>query len=264
MAQRGKAAGRERGRIDVPSADEIDRALAELRAEEAREQAARAAGAPVSGRSGKAVPSQERSRRRRDALLRAAIEVLAEQGAKSVTHRAVAARAGLPAASTTYYFESIHQLTEEALRVHVDERVAEIEALVAAAATDSRTAEDVARRFARALTDRSPDAVIVQYEVYLEAARVPALRDTVSRVLGHFEQLAEQALTTLGITDAPAAASALVALIDGFTLHRVARPDSPRNDADALFEAMRALFVGFALEADERQVHHDRLRRPFG
>jgi len=43
-------------------------------------------------------PRQERSRQRREALLRATIELLGETGAKSVTHRAVAERAGLPLA----------------------------------------------------------------------------------------------------------------------------------------------------------------------
>ncbi|HEV7685792.1 MAG TPA: TetR family transcriptional regulator, partial [Acidimicrobiia bacterium] len=43
-------------------------------------------------------PRQDRSRRRRDALLRATIELLGEIGAKSITHRAVAERAGLPLA----------------------------------------------------------------------------------------------------------------------------------------------------------------------
>ena len=91
-------------------------------------------------------PRQDRSCRRRDALLRATIELLGESGAKSVTHRAVAERAGLPLASTTYYFRSVHQLIEEALKVHAAERVAELQGL-AAAALGARDAESTAEAF---------------------------------------------------------------------------------------------------------------------
>src|SRR5580698_3447170 len=80
-------------------------------------------------------PTQERSRVRREALLRAALELISEGGTRAVTHRAVSARAGLPPASTTYYFESIQQLTQEALRLHVAERVAELQALSDVAAS---------------------------------------------------------------------------------------------------------------------------------
>lgn len=205
------------------------------------------------GTGGKVAPTQERSRRRRDALLRAAIEVLAESGAKSVTHRAVAARAHLPAASTTYYFESIDQLLEEALRLHVGERVAEIEALVAAAAADAADAESLARRLADALTARSPQAVIAQFEVYLEAARVPALREPVRQALEAFEQMAEVGLASLGARRPAQAAAALVALIDGFALHRLARPDSDHNDAEALFEALQGLYLSFVVDERERE-----------
>jgi len=213
-------------------------------------------------RAGKLPPTQERSRRRRDALLRAAIEVLAESGAKSVTHRAVAARAKLPAASTTYYFESIDQLTEEALRLHVSERVAELEALAATAAAGGKSAEAVARRFAEALADRSREAVIAQYEVYLEAARVPALREPVAQALDAFERLAEASLAALGAHHPEQAAAAFVAMIDGFALHRLARPDSDRDGAAALFEALRALFLSYTMDDDERERRLAKLREP--
>ena len=51
--------------------------------------------------------TQGRSRQRRDELLAATIELFAEGGSRAVTHRAVARRAGLPPATTTYYFSSM-------------------------------------------------------------------------------------------------------------------------------------------------------------
>jgi DNA-binding transcriptional regulator YbjK len=210
----------------------------------------------------KLAPSQERSRQRRDDLLRAAIKLIAEGGPKAVTHRAVAAAAGLPPATTTYYFDSILELTEEALRLHVIERVAELQALADAARTDTATAEEVAWLFIQSFADRSHQSAIAQYEVYLEAARNPALRQTVAEALDAFERLAETVLTAVGARHPARAAGAFVALIDGFTLHNLARPRPSGYDVDGLFEAMRALLIAQVASESELDRWSERLRQP--
>ena len=53
--------------------------------------------------------------RRRYALVSAAAELLCEGGFDAVRHRAVARRAGLPLASTTYYFSSLDDLLVHAV-----------------------------------------------------------------------------------------------------------------------------------------------------
>ena len=53
--------------------------------------------------------------RRRYALVSAAADLLREGGFEAVRHRAVARRAGLPLASTTYYFSSLDNLVENAV-----------------------------------------------------------------------------------------------------------------------------------------------------
>jgi DNA-binding transcriptional regulator YbjK len=205
-------------------------------------------------------PTQERSRTRRDQLLRAAIVLIAEGGTRAVTHRRVAAQAGLPPASTTYYFDSIGQLTEEALRLHVAERVAELQALTELAAHGGRTVEEIAQRFADSLAGRAYDVTIGQFEVYLEAARHPALRQSVISALDAFEQLATSTLAALGARKPESAAAAFVALIDGFALHRIARHRSAREDSVILFEALRALFLSQVLTEDELETWYATFR----
>src|SRR5690606_10674206 len=73
--------------------------------------------------------SQERSRLRRDALLDAALDLFVEGGSRAVTHRAVAAAAGLPAATTTYYFATIDDLLREALNRHIEQWIETMEGL---------------------------------------------------------------------------------------------------------------------------------------
>ena len=62
--------------------------------------------------------------RRRFALVSAAADLLCEGGFDAVRHRAVARRAGLPLASTTYYFSSLDDLIAKAVE-HVGIREAQ-------------------------------------------------------------------------------------------------------------------------------------------
>jgi DNA-binding transcriptional regulator YbjK len=208
-------------------------------------------------------PRQDRSRRRREALLRATIELLGESGAKSVTHRAVAERAGVPPASTTYYFRSVHELIEEALKLHGAERAAELEGLATVAlAASGASAQDIAERLAEVLAAAPAPILVAQYQMYLEAGRNPALQPAVAEALAAFERLAAAVLGALGARHPGEAAEAFVALLDGFALHRVARPRDPARETAALTAAMRALFLDQVLGAAERDAVHARLREP--
>ena len=177
--------------------------------------------------------------------------------------RAVLAdRAGVPLAATTYYFASIRQLTEEALRLHVGERVSDLQGLAESAAAGSRTAEQVAERFVAALLARDRDATIAQFEVYLEAARNPALRQCVADALDAFESLARAALTALGARRPSEAAAAFVAVINGFALNGLARPRPPEADGAALLATMRSLFITQIMDDDDAARWLARLREP--
>ena len=210
-----------------------------------------------------AAPRQDRSRARREALLRAAIELLGESGAKSVTHRAVAQRAGVPLASTTYYFRSVRELVEEALQLHVAERVAELESLVEVALHSSgASVTQLAERMAAVLVAAPTPTLVAQYQMYLEAGRNPALQPAATDALAAFEGLITRVLTAWGAREPQAAAEAFFALFDGFALHRLARPRNPEAEAAALFVAMRALFLEQVMDPAARDALHEQLRRP--
>lgn len=70
--------------------------------------------------------------RRRYALVSAAAELLGEGGFEAVRHRAVARRAGLPLASTTYYFSSLDDLIARAVEHIGMIEVAQLRARVSA------------------------------------------------------------------------------------------------------------------------------------
>jgi DNA-binding transcriptional regulator YbjK len=179
---------------------------------------------------------------RRDALLTAAVEVAAEQGIGSVTHRSVTERAGLPLATVSYFFASIDQLAAEALQVFTATRTAELLALATALGTDppDRVAEALA-----AATGGNRTLRLAQLEVYLHAARTETLRPAVAEAVAAFEQVAEVTLRAAGVEDPGPLAAAFVAIADGFSLRDLALPGSVAPDA--LHRAFRSLYQGSVL-----------------
>lgn len=111
---------------------------------------------------------------RRDALLDATIRVLERDGVGGVTHRAVAAEAGVPLAAATYYFATLDDLYVQALRRASEEQ----ERLFAALEPGSiRSAAELLHECIhgrRAWT-------IAQYELMLLATRRDAMRDDAER-----------------------------------------------------------------------------------
>jgi DNA-binding transcriptional regulator YbjK len=190
--------------------------------------------------------AQQRSRRRRELIVRATIELISEGGPKAVTHRAVSARAELPPASAGYYFKTVDDLVDAALREFAEQRVQELTALFDEAVDGAADLPQIAERIATALVHSASREGLAQYEVYLEAARNPALRDAVDSSMARFEGMAADRLQTLGIRSPRQAAKAFVAVADGFALHRLAAPLPLEEDLELLRLTLTGMYVAFA------------------
>ncbi|MFI7707370.1 TetR/AcrR family transcriptional regulator [Nonomuraea sp. NPDC049480] len=116
--------------------------------------------------------TQSRGRRRRATLLAAAVALLTEGGFACVTHRAVAHRARLPLAATTYYFASRDQLLAEAFAQLVETELATTRTWL--------TGHDLT-----ALPDRIATADRARqlglWELYVHAGRDPVLQQIARR-----------------------------------------------------------------------------------
>ncbi|MGP3959517.1 TetR/AcrR family transcriptional regulator [Nonomuraea sp. 3N208] len=116
--------------------------------------------------------TQARGRRRRAALLAAAVDLLTEGGFAAVTHRAVAQRAHLPLAATTYYFASRDQLLAEAFAQLVETELATTRAWIA-----DHGLLDLPAQVAAA--DRTRQLGL--WELYVHAGRDPVLQQIARR-----------------------------------------------------------------------------------
>lgn len=194
--------------------------------------------------------SQERSRLRRDELLAAAIELFAEGGSRAITHRAVAARAGLPSATTTYYFESIDELIREALGSHIDQWTRDLEALSAVDLDLDVSLDDASQFISYVFSTRGPEVAALELSIFLAAARAPELRDAAAQAIRAFEGLALRVLNRVGIDDADALAAAIVTLIAGTAVRRQSGLHTEDEEARLLTAAIRNLVAAHALGAD--------------
>ncbi|MEV4393351.1 TetR family transcriptional regulator [Nonomuraea sp. NPDC049607] len=120
------------------------------------------------------------NRDRRDQLRDAAIEVLAREGGRGLTHRALDREAGLPEGTAKNYFASRDALLRAAAERCVERYWADLQA---APALEIRGRDGLAA-FLRRLVDQAVTAnrsrVLAYVELHAEAARRPELRETLA------------------------------------------------------------------------------------
>ncbi len=166
---------------------------------------------------------------RRRAIIEAAAGIIVEPGA-TLTHRAVASRAGVALGSTTQYFASLDALREQALQ-HLAE---EIDAELATVADGLLPLEDAPERCVAIMHDFLRDARQVRADIALMTAAMsdPSLR---SLALRWNDRLTEILAVHIGHERA----SAIVLYIDGATMH-AGLHDTPVSK-EAMTAAIRAL-----------------------
>lgn len=185
---------------------------------------------------------------RRDAILRAAVELIGEQGPDALTHRAVAERAGVPLSATTYWFSSKEEIFREAVAFAAGEEVDRLERLVLDLATRHLTPKAWARELSAALLSdatRDPAQPVAMFEFVLQASRDPALRDEVARWETAHLRLAEAGLRAVGSADPKTDAHIVVAVVSGLMLGLLANPQ-PAFERDVVRPTLERLFEKLA------------------
>jgi len=188
---------------------------------------------------------------RRTALLEAAIALIGRHGMGAVTHRSVAAAAGVPSATTGYYFNTREQLVDEALATLAARELEELRARHARLGP-APTVERTAAALAAWLLERATlhgAAALAHHQLAIEAARRPDLALHLAALKDEADALAVTTLRDLGAADPPLAAITLVSALDGLLLRLLTQPASER-DPEALARALRVLLVALTTVRD--------------
>ena len=119
----------------------------------------------------KGVVDPERPRR----IALAALDVVAANGVEGLTHRAVAASAGIPLGSTTYHFSTLDDLLTAAIVEAKKSTDAELAEWSDKLGPDTDLVQVIADYVLDALTDHW-DRTVVEHELYMAALRRPQLR----------------------------------------------------------------------------------------
>jgi DNA-binding transcriptional regulator YbjK len=172
--------------------------------------------------------------RRRAQIADAAIALLVEAGVHGVTHRAVDARAGLPAGTASNYFRS-----REALLVAVTERVAGRHQADMAAAAAAHVPDGDAHARAIALIGASlfhaatvqRDRYLAIFELRLESLRRPALADALTRLQTSMAAFTTDHHARLRLDLPPAAVPRLLFLYGGALFTLVTAPPGSVTEA---------------------------------
>ncbi|MEU9394527.1 TetR family transcriptional regulator [Streptomyces sp. NPDC048324] len=149
---------------------------------------------------------------RRERILTATLDHIADEGVAGVSHRKIAARAGVPLGSMTYHFEGIAELLHEAFSRFADHVVALFEQHLNAAGS-AEEAREAVTDLIHELSDGPQRDLIITHELYTLAARHPQYRELTRRWMIRSRELLERHF------DADTARQ-LDALIEGLALHR--------------------------------------------
>jgi DNA-binding transcriptional regulator YbjK len=187
---------------------------------------------------------------RRRELLEAAVHVVADEGLRGLTHRAVDRRAGLPEGTCSAYFR-----TREALQTGLTQYVAarcgaDVAALAEQLATHPADEPDVQETvialtvgaFESWLDER--ELLLARIELSMEASRNPALAALLAEYREQLVAVVDASLAARGKRHDGRTAEALVAASDGLLVAALQKPAAERRSF--LSESLRLILHALA------------------
>lgn len=172
--------------------------------------------------------------------LDAAVELVAAEGLRALTHVRVDERAGLPRGSTSNYFRTRAALLSGVVDWIVEREMSEVGAAVSAESAASLV--DMMRDLFDYVTQQNRSMTAARLILFMEASHDPSLLRAVSRGRAAMDSSVTAVMTRLGASDPAVAAAALMATLEGLILHRIVRHDDsdPRPVIELVVKAALA------------------------
>jgi AcrR family transcriptional regulator len=161
---------------------------------------------------------------RRAAMLEATLRLIGDRGADAVTHRAVAAEAGVPLASTTYYFDSKEELVREAFELVVARSAELAERVCTRPARSRRALADRLVELSLAQLAGEDAPLAAQYELLLEASRRRELQPLAARWSQIYAASIGGLVAGAGLAEPERLTAVLIAALEGALLGELSMP----------------------------------------
>ncbi|MGJ5798851.1 TetR/AcrR family transcriptional regulator [Streptomyces europaeiscabiei] len=199
-------------------------------------------------------PRSRRPRKRlhygegREALLNAAVHVVARGGLRRLTYRAVAEKAEVTHGLVVHHFGSRDALVEEAL-AHTIRKSLDTSSLE----PGTGKVADFSTRLSEMVT-ADPDTQAFQYELLLESRRRPELLPQIRELYDEYFDAARRELGRILPAGADKALTRLVfAALDGLVLHQLVLGEPAVTDA--ALEELRSLLRLLDAHGDAHETH---------
>lgn len=180
---------------------------------------------------------QARGVARREKIIQAAVELIRHEGPGVVTHRAVAAKAGVPLAATTYYFDGLDDLMGAAGAIIV-------EGWAEHAKTVAERLVDAPKMSPHRIASTVVDAILPPgngpetrgfYEHLVLAGRYPTLARAYADGRDRLDAVIADLLAGLGVE---VDAALLIAVVDGAAISALSENHESRGLAVSLVEKL--------------------------
>ena len=158
---------------------------------------------------------------RRNRLIDVTLDLIAEVGVAGISHRKIAARAGVPLGSMTYHFDGMDELLFEAFARFAETIIKQFEERLGAATTIDEARNAVVSLIHEDLTGpQSARDAVLTFELYTLAAREPRFRAITREWMRRSRFELERHFDS-------DTAHQLDALIEGLAIHRSLDPEPP-------------------------------------
>jgi len=192
---------------------------------------------------------QRKTSERERPLMEATLRIIGRTGLDGVTHRAVAAEAGMSVGAVTHHFETRDVLVDAALRFALTREVGRLRALAFSLQNKAFDVEawieQLVSWYARELSTHA-ETHIACYEAFLAAARGARHRPIVVEWFETWRQSAELALRAAGSREPRHHAELFISALIGIVLQQLAAPRRGfrREAKAALLQLVRNLIAG--------------------
>lgn len=184
--------------------------------------------------SGKTTPEtapQKRLRRhdpdRKDRIIDATLQMIAEHGAANTTHRLIAEAVDVSPGSLTYYFTSLEDLIEQAFSRHADRLSVLYEHHFERVGSRADLVQAITTLIHGNLGSSEADSIIT-FELYLAALRNPQLRSITQSWMAASQAVLERFMDRT-------TAQGVDALIEGLIVHTILATDPIQPTKTALY-----------------------------